>query len=45
MSTKDYIIGHAGHCDYCIEIEERTDLTDIEKWEFQEKHAMDLAGE
>lgn len=40
-SSADFIIAHAEHCDKCIEVEERTDLTDDEKWQIQEECAIE----
>ena len=43
MSTMgDFTIEHKSRCDYCLEIEEREDLTDEEKWEKQAEHALEI---
>ncbi len=45
MAIKDFTIEHAAHCDYCIEIKEREDLSDEEKWRLQEQHAFSSVGQ
>ena len=44
MSTSsDFVIGHVEHCDYCIGVEDRTDIDDVEKCQLQSEHAWESA--
>ena len=31
-ASGDFVIGHAERCGYCIEVEDHTDIDDVEKW-------------
>ena len=42
-ASSDFVIGHAEHCDYCIEVEDRTDIDDVEKCQLQSEHAWESA--
>ena len=42
-ASSDFVVGHAEHCDYCIEVEDRTDIGDVEKWELQSACAWESA--
>ena len=42
-ASSGFVIGHAGHCDYCIEVDDRTDIDDVEKCRLQSEHAWESA--
>ena len=42
-ASGDFVIEHAEHCDYCIEVDDRTDIDDVEKCRLQSEHAWESA--
>ena len=42
-ASGDFVIGHAERCDYCIEVDDRTDIDDAEKCRLQSGHAWESA--